>query len=125
MSAKASEWATLPTDMRVFRFEVGETLLMASIPISKTNVLHPLFEKYAHSLTASTHMKDIIPSVLVREQEKVKAKLQKVKHVSVIFDGTAQLGEALAIVAHYVGRDFKPTQCLVGLEILAKPMKRV
>ena len=84
--------ATVQTDMRVFRFEVVETLLMASIPISKINVLRPLFEKYAHSFTANTHMKDIIPFVLAREQEKVKAEFQEVKEVSVIFDGTARLG---------------------------------
>jgi len=115
--------ATLPSDMRVFRFEVVEKLLMAGIPISKIDVLRPLFEKYAHSLTTSTHMKDIIPSVLAREQEKVKAELQEVKEVSVIFDGTARLGEALAIVVRYVQEDFKPTQRLVCLEILAKPLK--
>ena len=43
------------------------------------------FEKYAHSFTASTHVKDIIPSVLAREPEKVKAELQEVKEVSVIY----------------------------------------
>ena len=47
----------LPTDMRVFRFEVLETLLMDGIPISK---------KYGHSLTTSAHKKDIILSVEFR-----------------------------------------------------------
>ena len=60
--------------MRVLRFEVVETLLKAGIPISKIDVLRPLFEKYAHSLTASTHMKYIIPSVLAREQEKSQSR---------------------------------------------------
>ena len=128
--------ATLPTDMRVVRvfkshkeclnyLKVVETLLMAGIPISKIDVLRPLFKKYAHSLTASTHIKDVIPSVLAREQEKVKAKLQEVKEVLVIFDGTARLGEALAIIVRYVQEDFKPTQRLMCLGILAKPMKGV
>jgi len=87
--------------------------------------LRPLIEKYSPSLTASTHKKDVIPSVLAREQERVKAELQEVKEVSVIFDGTARLGEALAIVERVVQEDFKSPQCLVCLEILAKPMKRV
>ena len=47
----------LPTDMRVFRFEVLETLLIDGIPISK---------KYGHSLTTSTRMKDIILPVEFR-----------------------------------------------------------
>ena len=46
-----------------------------------------------------------------------------VKQVSVIFDGTARLGEALAIIIRYVQDNFKPTQRLVRLEILAKAMK--
>ena len=117
--------ATLSSNVRVFRFEVVETLLLAGIPISKIDYLRPLFEKYGHSLTASTHMKDIIPSVLTKEQEKLKAELQEVKEVSVIFDGTARLGEALAIVVRYIKQDFKPTQRLVCLEILAKPLKGV
>ena len=93
--------------MRVFRFEVVETLLIVGIPISEIGVLHSLFEKYAHS------------------QERVKAELQEVKAVSVTFDGTARLGEALAVVAGVVQEDFKPTKRLVYLEMLAKPMKGV
>ena len=41
-------------------------------------------------------------SVLTKEQEKLKAELQEVKEVSVIFEWTARLGEALAIVVRYI-----------------------
>jgi hypothetical protein len=68
-------------------------------------------------------MKDIIPSVLEKEREKIKAEIQNVQEVSMIFDGTARLGEALAIVIRYVQENFKPTQCLICLEVLAKPLK--
>ena len=44
-------------------------------------------------------MKDIIPSVLEKERERIKAEIQNVQEVSMIFDG---LGEALAIVIRYV-----------------------
>ena len=40
-----------------------------------------------------------------------------------IFDGTAGLCKALAIVIYYVQENFKPTQCLICLEVLAKPLK--
>ena len=39
---------------------------MAGMTISKVDVMHPLIEKYAHSITARTQMKDIISSVLAR-----------------------------------------------------------
>jgi hypothetical protein len=68
-------------------------------------------------------MKDIIPSVLEKEREKIKAEIQNVQEVSMIFDGTARLGEALAIVIRYVQENFKPTQRLICLEVLAKPLK--
>ena len=58
-------------------------------------------------------MKDIIPSVLEKEREKIKAEIQNVQEVSMIFDGTARLGEALAIVIRYVQENFKPTQRLI------------
>ena len=108
--------------MRLFRFEVVETLLLAVIPISKVDILRPLFERYSQRLTLSSHMNDLMPAVLEKEEEKLKAELQSVK-VFFLFDGTAQLGEALAIALRFVQEDCKPTQRLVRLEVLAKPLK--
>ena len=45
------------------------------------------------------------------------------KEASIIFDGTARLGEALAIVVRFVQEDYKPVQRLVRLEVLAKLLK--
>ena len=115
--------STWPADMRLFRFEVIETLLLAGIPISKIDILRPLLEKYGHRITASSHMKDLIPSVLTKEKEKIKAELGNVKEASIIFDGTARLGEALAIIVRFVQDDFKPTQRLICLEVLARSLK--
>ena len=114
---------TLPADLRLFRFEVVETLLLAGIPISKVDIMRPLLEKYGQRLTSSSHMNDLIPAVLEKEKEKLKAELQVVTEASMIFDGTARLGEALAIVVRYVQQHFRPTQRLLRLEVLAKPLK--
>jgi hypothetical protein len=54
-------------------------------------------------------MNELIPAVLEKEKNKLEDVLQGVKQVSVIFDGTARLGEALAIIIHYVQDNFKPT----------------
>ena len=72
-----------------------ETLLLAGIPISKVDILRPLLEKYGQRLTSSSHMNDLIPVVLDKEKEKLKAELNIVREASIIFDGTARLGEAL------------------------------
>ena len=114
---------TLPANLRLFRFEVVETLLLAGIPISKVDILRPLLEKYGQRLTSSSHMNDLIPVVLDKAKEKLKAELNIVREASIIFDGTARLGEALAIVVRYVQQDFRPTQRLLRLEVLAKPLK--
>ena len=45
------------------------------------------------------------------------------KEASIIFDGTARLGEALAIVLRFAQEDCKPRQRLVCLEVLTKPLK--
>ena len=50
--------------------------------------------------------------------------MKSVEEVSVIFDGTARLGEALAIVVRFFQEGiFKPTQRLIRLEVLAKVLK--
>jgi hypothetical protein len=39
--------STLPEDMRLFRFELVETFLLAGIEISKIDIMRPFLEKYA------------------------------------------------------------------------------
>lgn len=115
--------STLPAEMQLFRFEVVESFLSSGIPLAKVDALRPMLEKHGHRLTSRSHMNELIPAVLEKEKNKLKEELQGVKEVSVIFDGTARLGEALAIIIRYVQDNFKPTQRLIRLEILAKAMK--
>ena len=62
--------STVPSDKRLFRFEVVESLLLAGIPISKVDILRPLFEQYAQRLTSSSHMNDLIPAVLEKKRKR-------------------------------------------------------
>ena len=114
-----------PADIRLFRFEIVECVLTGGIPQSKVDVLRPLLEKYGHRLTHSTNLREIIPAVLEKEKDKLRSELETVKEAKVIFDGTARMGEALAIVIRFVQEDFKPTQRLKQLEVLAKALKGV
>ena len=93
--------------MRLFRFEVVEAFLawMKHHP-AKVDALRPLLEKYGHRLTNRAHLSELIPAVLENEKDKLKKELKDVKEASVIFDGTARLGEALAVIVRYVQENF-------------------
>ena len=87
--------STLPAEMQIFHFEIVESFLSSGIPLAKVNVPRPLLGKHGHRLTSRSHINELIPAVLEKEKDKLKDELQVVKQVSVIFDGTARLGEAL------------------------------
>ena len=53
----------------------------------------------------------------------MKSELQSVEEVSIIFDGTTRLGKALAVVIRFVQENFKPTQRLLRLQVVAKALK--
>ena len=56
------------------------------------------------------------------EHKRIKAELEG-KNVSVIFDGTSQLGDALALILHFVSMDDKwKIERLVCLQLLMKSM---
>ena len=58
------------------------------------------------------------------QYETLKEELKSVKEISVIFDGTARLGEASAIVVRFFQEDlYEPTQRLIRLEVLAKALE--
>ena len=65
-------------------------------------------------------LSDLTPFILVEEQHKIKAELQGRK-VSVIFDGTTRLGEALVIILRFVD-DFMIKQRLVRFLTLTKSL---
>ena len=94
--------------MRLFRFEVVESFLSGGIALAKVDALRPLLEKYGHRLTNRAHLSELIPVVLENEKDKLKKELKDVKEASVIFDGTARLGEALAVIVRYVQENFQP-----------------
>jgi hypothetical protein len=87
------------------------------------DAIRPFLEKYGHRLTSVGHLSELVPAVLEKEKETLKEELKVATEASVIFDGTARLGEALVIVVRYIQEDFKPTQRLVCLEVLAKSLK--
>ena len=81
----------------VYRARVVEQFLLAGIPLAKIDELRGLLEENAVRLSHSSHLADFIPPILRNEKLLLRKELEG-KEVSVIFDGTSQLGEALAVV---------------------------
>jgi len=110
----------MPTE-RVYRVKVVKAFLRAAVPLNKLDTFRELLEESAFRLTDRRHMSDLIPFVLSQEVEQIKAEMDGCP-VSVIFDGTTRLGEAMAIVIRFVDTDLNIHQRLIRLLLLSKSM---
>ena len=113
--------STLPEDMRLYRYELVETLLKAGIPISKADIMRPFLEKCGHRLTSRSHLAEFIPLILQKEKDTVKAEIVANDDFPVIFDGSTRLREALDIVVRFIDQ-WSVQQRLVKLEVLARSL---
>ena len=125
-SEKHPKGETLQDDVRLYRMEVVIHLLAAGIPLRKADHLRPLLEKHHLRLVSSTHLYNLIPAVRQMEFEKTKAAIAG-RDISVIFDGSTRLGEAVAMVVRYVeeeeladGRRLAIRQRLARMNVLSK-----
>ena len=71
----------LPHDMRLYRFDLVQSFLTAGIPLSKIDWLLSFPEKYGTRLTSQSHLRELIPSVLQKEEETSKSELSEAKAV--------------------------------------------
>ena len=94
--------------------------MRAGVPLAKIDNFKDLLEDHAYSLTDRRGMCDLIPFVQSEEQQRIRSELQG-KKISVIFDGTTWLGEALVVVVRFID-GFVVKQCLVRFLTLAKSM---
>ena len=65
---------------------------------------------------------DYVPSILQEQQAQVHREILG-RQVSVIFEGTSRLEEALAFVVQFISDEFTIEQCLVKLQMLVKSIK--
>ena len=111
---------SLPEAHKLWRVKVITTFLKAGVPLGKVDKFRGLLEEHAYSLSDRRGMSDLIPFIQSEEQQQIKAELQG-ENVSVIFDGTTRLGEALVIVLRFVD-DFVIKQRLVRFLTLTKSL---
>ena len=91
----------LPEAQQVFRVKVVSAFLRAAVPLSKLQFFKELLEEGGFRLTDRRSLFDLIPFIQKREREDVAGEIARC-NISIIFDGTCHLGEALCIVVRYV-----------------------
>ena len=106
---------------RVYRLKILKTFLRATVPLLKLGAFRDILEENSFQLTDHRHMSDLVPFIVTQEQADVKAEIAG-KPVSVVFDGTTRLVEALAIVVRFVDNSFAIQQWLLRLQLLTKSM---
>ena len=112
----------LSDNQRVFRIRVLKTFLKAGVPLQKMDDFRELLEEGGYRLTSVPNMRQFIPFVRKEEEEMIKGEISG-HDVSVIFDGTTRLGEALVIVVRFITADWEIKQRLVRLQLIAKSLK--
>lgn len=116
-----AEGSTLPDSVLLFRIKCLRAFLQASIAINKIDLLRDVLEEYGEKLTGRQHLGDLIPMVRDQERRDLK-KMLCGRPLSLIFDGTTKLGEAMAILVRFVEDDFTICQKLIRLQLVAKSM---
>ena len=114
------EGERLPETTRVYRVKVVTAMLKAGVPLFKIDSFRDLLEEHALSLSSSTNLRQLLPFILHEETNRLRKEIAG-KHVSIIFDGTTHVCEAMVIVLRYVD-DWVINQSVCRLMLLAKSM---
>ena len=91
------------------------------MPLYKVDSFCDLLEEHAFHLSCRQHLSELIPFILHQEKSRIKEEIAG-KQLSVIFDGTTHVEEALAIVLRFVDDDYEIKQRLACIKLLKKSM---
>ena len=108
---------------RVYRFKVVRTFLKVGVVINKIDQFREIFEEQGYPLSHSSNLSSVIDEINKEEKEKVKEEITG-RNVSVIFDGTTHVSEAMNIILRFVSDDWKIEQRLVKLLLVTKSSGR-
>lgn len=115
------EGERLPTSVRLYRIKVVHTMLRAGVPLSKVDQFRDLLEEHACALTSATNLRQLLPFLHREELNVLKREIAN-KSLSIIFDDTTHVCEAMVIVVRYITDDWVIKQCVCRLLLLAKSM---
>ena len=112
---------TLPDSVRIRRVKVVMALLKAGVPLAKVDCFRELLEENSTALTSATNLRQLVPFILHEEMQKIKGEIDG-RPVSIIFDGTTHVCEAMVIVLCFIGEKWKIQQRVCRLMLLTKSM---
>lgn len=98
-----------------------KTFLQAGVPLNKLTCFRELLEENSLRLTDRSHLANLI-SFLAEEAKATMKREIHGRNVSVTFDGTTRLGEALVIVIRYLDDEWKLCQRIASVKMLSKSM---
>jgi len=113
------EGERLPTSVHLYRIKVVRTMLRAGVLLSKVDQFRDL-EEHAFALTSATNLRQLLPFLHREELNVLKREIAN-KSLSIIFDGTTHVCEAMVIVVRYITDDWVIKRCVCRL-LLAKSM---
>lgn len=111
----------LSESVRVYRVKVVRTFLRAGVPLQKVDQFRELLEENAFRLSGSSHLRELLPFIHEQEKHTIQREI-KGKQVSVIFDGTTHVCEAMVIVLRFLDEKWEIQQRVVRLMLLAKSL---
>ena len=111
----------LPDCVRLQRIKVLICFLKAGLPLKKIDCFRDLLEETSYRLTSSQHLAEMIPIVRQQQAEKIVADIQG-KHISVVFDGTTHVCEAMVIIVRFIDNYWCIKQYVVKIMLLAKAL---
>ena len=90
----------LPDTVRVYRLKVLSCFMKADVAISKVDCFREILEESSFRLTSSRHLTEMIPVIHREEEEKLHREISG-RNVSIVFDGTTHVCEAMVIVVRF------------------------
>ena len=111
----------LPEAVRVRRVKVVQALLKAGIPLAKSDCLRELLEEDSTALTSSANLRQLIPFILHEEVTEIKREIEG-RPISIIFDGTTHVCEAMVVVVRFMDGNWCIQQRVCRLMLLEKSL---
>ena len=94
-------------------------MLKAGVPLRKIDAFRELLEEDDFALTSATNLRQLLPFICHQEIDILKKEIAN-KTLSIIFDGTTHVCEAMVLVVRYISDAWVIRQCVCTLMLLAK-----
>ena len=103
----------------MYRARVVKCFLKAGVPLSKIDCFRDLLEENSLCVCSSSHLSQLIPVIQREEERRIKESIHD-RDISVIFDGTTHVCEAMVIVLRFIDKDWYIQQKVARLLLVAK-----